>query len=233
LNYLSHFYFNSRLLNIPVDRHWFHWGAAMPDLLRVHRKDHRLRLNNIPQSPDRPASLAFWEGVKNHLLTDRIYHQSELFNEFQTCLIRLFRAQNPILGEFPLNYIAHISQELLLDYILFKHHADLADEFYRAIAETEIPRIADELNILFPGNGSLVPFIRRFTKEKYLNHYGNLEYLIGILFYKVNRLSPKKLSGVFFTDFEIVYNKGTAMIEPEVNGLMGSLLKRFPSELTV
>lgn len=165
VNFLAHYYFVQA-----YQSPYLTLGSVLPDLLRNHRSDWKIRLKQKEHHSTEPIGQII-QGWHLHEETDRLFHASAYFVEHSTALRkRIF----PILSRKPLRpfFLAHIGYELLLDSLLLKNRQVDAGRFYADLATCSKPHLdAFFQYIELPDYASFYPFLQRFYTSRYLMDY--------------------------------------------------------------
>lgn len=168
MNYFAHAW---RFLERPE----FVTGTALPDWLSVVNR--RLRFRSAQLTPalshgdPRVAEVA--AGVRQHLLDDAKFHNSQAFSE---CLVTVLRSIRPFLNgaAVPPVFLSHLVMELLLDARLIENRPDAVERYYGAL-ERVCPSWTEWAagQILGQPIIGLAEFVRLFCKERILRDYSD------------------------------------------------------------
>jgi hypothetical protein len=133
-------------------------------------------------------SRALWEGIKQHLDTDKIFHNSDFFR-IQTKDIRILLEKNGLKDKgIKLYFLAHIILELLLDRLILKSCPGIADRFYTDLILIEEDFIRAELDsCTIQDNSRFFEIFSRFKASRYLYHYLDDKRLL----LSINRISER------------------------------------------
>ena len=170
MNYLSHYVFNHQVCGLPAEAH-FALAVALPDLwLRFSRK-RRIRWKVVRAAqPTEAVDQALRAGLLNHVEIDRRFHVLPLFLQWQA---RLKAAVNSD-GTHPalVDFLAHISLELMLDRQLMVAQPGLVDEFFDLLATCDAQEVARRVGVLGAVDTTgLACIIDFFTSRRFLRHY--------------------------------------------------------------
>lgn len=191
VNFLSHFYFSQA-----KDSPYYTLGSILPDLLRMHNSTWRVTLH-IQSDTDEPQLNELLKGWQLHLETDRLFHNSDFFQQHSHGLRQHLRT---ILSREPFRpfFLAHISLELLLDHLLIRSNRVDTTRFYAHLEQCE-PEILDRF-FYAAGIHDYAPFYTfydNFCEIRYVNDYGKL----SSLSYAINQIG-KRVWKVPFNDQE-------------------------------
>lgn len=171
MNFLSHYYFNRF-----TDDELFVVGSVLPDLVR--NADASVKIHPEKESVlNYKKTASLYGGWQQHIQIDGIFHESVFFKTY-TKQLRV--AIEPILKNTPFKpfFVAHISLELLIDYLLIKHQKVNVHCFYHALEKAQIAQITAFLE----NTGKVSPvqlsrftrFYHTFCQHAYLHSYENI-----------------------------------------------------------
>jgi hypothetical protein len=175
MNFLSHYFIHRHLANP-----YFTLGKILPDMLRHLGPSTKIR---EAQNVADPKNGTGWleKGVHLHLATDRIFHQSQYFEEMSNFLKKVLK-EDQIFKKFRYIY-AHILLELLLDRVLIANYREAALRFYDQLMATEKATIAAYFRYkgLTLDNHRFFQHLQRFVHSRYLFNYLENEGLVFAL----------------------------------------------------
>lgn len=180
MNYLTHYYFNTRQPVLASASAEFHFGAALPDILSVYDRTLRFHPSHIPVDHNELR-----HGILNHLEMDTFFHRSEFFkNSYEEIRVILTQTVPQDLHIRPF-FLAHVLVEILLDHLLLTRSADLAQRFYSAIDSIHPKDIIRLLEACFSRRlEGLEELINKFLVTRFLESYIELDNLV----YPINRM---------------------------------------------
>lgn len=180
MNYLTHYYFNTRQPVLASASAEFHFGVALPDILSVYDRTLRFHPSHIPVDKNE-----LWHGILNHLEMDAFFHRSEFFkNSYEEIRIILTHSIPKDLHIRPF-FLAHVLVEILLDHLLLVQSADLGRRFYSSIDAIDIKEIVRLLEVFFSQKlDGFEELTNKFLVTRFLESYIELNNLI----YPVNRM---------------------------------------------
>lgn len=171
MNFLSHYYFNRF-----ADDELLVAGSVLPDLVRNADSSIKIHPEKDPVMLYKNNRSVF-RGWKQHIQIDGIFHESDFFKTY-TKQLRL--AIEPILKGTPFKtfFAAHISLELLIDYLLIKHKKVNVHSFYNELEKAQVTQLISFLQ----NTGKVSPvqlsrfirFYHTFCQNAYLHSYQNI-----------------------------------------------------------
>ena len=189
MNYLTHFYFNTKQAVYDSASPDFHFGVAFPDILSVYDRSLRFHSEDAKGLPD-----DFWMGIQNHLQMDAFFHKSEFFKTSYEEIRRHLTAAIPHQLDIRPFFLAHVIMEILLDHYLLNREPDLARKFYTQLHKCDIKLIVAATEEHFAQNmNGLGDLLNKFLVTRFLEGYIELEKLI----YPVNRMLMRTRQQVF------------------------------------
>jgi len=133
VNFLSHYYIDS------TDNEYFNCGLALPDLVSV--VDRKLKKIDV-FNPDIISHFHINQGWNRHLLTDKVFHNSDIFTQQNKNIKLLWLELGLPTSDVKLFFIAHILFELLLDRWILNHDKSWADKFYKDLSDCDIQQVS-------------------------------------------------------------------------------------------
>ena len=179
MNFLSHFYFD-RETSDPYRV----IGGVLPDLVKNVRKDWNFHPEKRSINISSPALHSVLLGWNQHLLIDRIFHNSSFFVQ-HTGALRTTIA--PVLERSPVrpSFLAHIALELMLDSLLQPEGIIDPDDFYCHLSKCEKCFLEEFLRMnLADKPESFFPFFDEFIHSRYIHTYRDP----GQVMYAINRI---------------------------------------------
>lgn len=138
MNFITHY-----ALDRQGPSSYFTLGVAIPDLLPLAGRQLRVPYKKLLEHPfENHTEDEYWllKGVLHHYHTDRVFHESEFFNSERRYIL-------PYLKELFQNdpdqryfFLTHLFVEFYLDRVIQLEEAEMVDEFYRHIHQTDIER---------------------------------------------------------------------------------------------
>lgn len=178
MNFLSHYYFDRNANSYQV------LGAVLPDLLK-HASNARIHPGRIQdQLRGTNALESILQGWNNHLEVDRIFHNSGFFS-YHTGILKA--KIKPLVEhmQFRPSFMAHITLELLLDYLLLQNNKVHPGKFYEHLEDTNTSQLTTFLTICgFDHQESFFKFYSSFKSSRYLFSYQQIENIS----YAINRI---------------------------------------------
>lgn len=194
MNYLSHYHFNHRVLELKRDPD-FVLGVVLPDLWSRFSRKRRLRWRAIRgAAPADAPTQALRAGLLNHVEVDRWFHSTPTFLRWQSELKRAADTDglHPALAEF----LVHIGIELVMDHHLLRDCPTLADEFYDVLAVCDPQLVAERVGgIGAVDTAGLDQVIAEFVRRRFLRCYHaleNLEHVIQLVLDHAGIPAPPK-----------------------------------------
>jgi hypothetical protein len=181
MNYLSHYVFNHDIVSLPVDPD-FAMGVALPDIWPRFSRKRRLKWRAVREStPPSAPSRQLRAGLLNHAEIDNRFHVTPSFLRWQRELKQL--APRDGLHPMVVDFLAHVSVEIALDYVLLKRAPDLTKRYYATLAEadpTATARRAGRIGAV--DTRELENVIALFMEKRFLERYRTQEglgYAVG------------------------------------------------------
>ena len=180
MNYLTHYYFNTRQPALSSASSEFHFGAALPDILSVYDRNLRFHPSAI-----RTTQNELWHGILNHLEMDAFFHRSDFFNNsYEEIRVILTQTVPEELNIRPF-FLAHVLVEILLDHLLLVQSEDLGRRFYASIGSVDVQEMTRLLEAFFLRRlDGLEELINKFLVTRFLESYIDINNLI----YPINRM---------------------------------------------
>jgi len=197
MNYLSHFFIDHKE-NSPN----YNFGLALPDLVNVSKRGWRPENHTFPV-PDKNVN-DIWEGYKQHIAVDAMFHNSALFVKHSKRLRKELEGQGFNQPGIRLFFVGHVLLEMLLDRHILKTRKDIADQFYEQLNLVREP----DIESFFETAGTQIPerfleFFGKFKNSRYLYSYTNSS---GI-FFAINRLLARTGQPGFDPQLEESFNE--------------------------
>jgi hypothetical protein len=127
MNFLSHYFFHQQ------DSYHFNFGLVLPDLVRHFSKTH---LSLLPDY-NHPHKNEIKNGSHYHFQGDKLFHQSDFFNEMTLVLKEKLDEK----AQWPRKwFLNHLLIEMTLDRALMEEYPDLCQQFY-----SDLSRVEDDL----------------------------------------------------------------------------------------
>lgn len=169
MNFISHYHFYKK------DDNHYHLGLILPDLIksicRTHYKSNGPFVNRIFHRLD--------EGCITHLNSDKIFHQSAVFEDIQNHLSEQLDEASAWPRKWFFN---HIMTEILIDRVIMEKHPNECFEFYREIESIDENQLELFLKMNhIPNYQNFRPGFQNFVKNRFLFEYMNNEKLLFAL----------------------------------------------------
>jgi hypothetical protein len=134
MNFISHFYFNHYVQDIPPTPH-FVLGVTLPDLWPQLSRKRRLKWGMIEaQAPLGGRQGALRAGLLNHVAADRVFHVADCFVRWQRAVKREV-AETTDVYHLLADFAAHLAVELALDHHLVRARPEVADQYYAVLGD--------------------------------------------------------------------------------------------------
>lgn len=182
MNFISHFY-----LDRHMDDSLFVVGTCTPDLVSIFDRKVRLKesaISKLVQDTEvSPEQLSFYQGVIRHFQVDRLFHTSDFFYSETRQLSQQLREAFPATHIQRSFFVAHVLLELILDRLLIHNDELLLNNFYQHFENCSEKQIVSLTSWLTGGSKlpSYGDFISRFTRDKHIYRYKEIEYIIYVL----------------------------------------------------
>ncbi len=212
MNYLSHFYFNHHVAELPADP-YFVMGVALPDLWKRYTRDRRIRWHHVRSFralDHRDQSLQ--QGLLNHVAADRWFHALPVFAEWQRRLSSSMNHSDT--DSVPAEFLVHLIVELVMDHLLVKGDPDLPRQFYEILGLCDPADMEQRMSKIaaVPTDG-LATEIRGFIERRYLERFGCLAELVPVVHFVL------KLAGVSDAPTEdgvfVLLNRAVEIVRPD------------------
>ena len=173
MNFLAHYVFATRHLDVPACLPAYILGNALPDLLPLAAPRARFRLAPLQKShADAPSEIALREGILTHLATDAAFHKTAAFARAQNGIKTLLSEGGFEVMRLRPFFLAHVLSELALDAALLRQECGLADAFYTDFTAADFGRATrwteGALQMPLP---ELPAVLTRFARSRYLQSY--------------------------------------------------------------
>jgi hypothetical protein len=197
---------------------YFLAGTAVPDWLNV--VDRRVRVRSKAAQPfiddPDPKLAALARGIVQHHDDDQWFHQTRAFAELSLGFTLEIRELLKPDDGFRPSFLGHILVELLLDAALIEQDPKLLDQYYAAI-DTVDPLIVTRAVVRMSGKEvNLIPWIPRFSAERFLYDYLDDAKLLTRLNHVMRRVSlpglPPTLQGFFGPARKAVRERQTELL---------------------
>ena len=182
MNYLGHFVYNHSICNLEP-RPYFVLGVALPDLWprfsrrrRIHWKSVRESLGSDTDARDLRA------GLLNHVDVDRLFHHLPTFVRWQREL--KLRVGGQTTHSALLDFMVHLTLELMLDHRLAVEQPQVCEEFYDRISACDTDRAEQSVGRLGKVDSrGLGGEIEGFIRRRYLTRFTRRETLPEVIEY--------------------------------------------------
>ena len=190
MNYFSHY------LLIPDQQNEYSTlGCILPDLLRDKKIDSSYYLSNdFSHKNVQHQSLSF--GIKNHIESDALFHNSTFFKSKTKQLARAIRNSDKISLSKYTYFVAHILLELYIDHLLVQDYPNILDQFYVQLDQTNDTVLENYFQKFLPYNDFELFLLKKdkFVSSKFLTNYSQLKNIGSFLSYVLEKVSIEKLS---------------------------------------
>ncbi|MFN0135970.1 MAG: hypothetical protein ACKVS9_07600 [Phycisphaerae bacterium] len=183
MNYLSHYYFNHVVCELPATP-MFVVGVTLPDLWRRYSTDRRIRWRHVSDvaCADKPMR-QLRAGLLNHVEADRAFHALPAFANWQTELKHAFRRDaRGELHSAVLDFLTHVAIELCLDRQLIERDARHMHAYYDLLAAARDERfdacVSATVGVDATGIGEILDL---FIERRFLAAYDNFDALVTIV----------------------------------------------------
>jgi acyl carrier protein phosphodiesterase len=162
-------------------------GTCTPDLVSIFDRNVRFKESSISKrvqnSEVSPEQMSFYQGVIRHFQVDRIFHSSDFFHTETRQLASELREAFPATHMKRSFFVAHVLLELVLDRLLIAKDEMLLSKFYAHFERCPNEQIVALTRWLTGGEPlpAYSDFVRRFTEDKHLYRYQEMDYIIYVL----------------------------------------------------
>lgn len=198
MNYLAHFVFNHDVCGLAA-RPAFVIGVALPDLWPRFSRKRRLKWPAVrAATPTDPTARDLQAGLLNHVEADRRFHVLPCFLEWLRELKR--RREGDGLHPWVLDFVAHVTIELMLDHALLRDEPGLADRFYDTIEPIDPAQTAAHAGVIGDVDCTgLDETLRLFMARRYMRRYATRDgimHALGLIIGGANLRAPPSESSV-------------------------------------
>ena len=170
MNYLAHFVYNHDIRSLPCEP-YFVMGVALPDLWSRYSRSRRIRWRVVNSAVvAAPPEVQLRDGLLNHLAADQQFHGAVTFRRWQGELKQAVPAGDvhPALVDF----LTHVSIELVLDAHLMHADDDLVETFYNVVARCD-PIVVEQAiaTVADVATDGLRDVIQQFVARRFLHNY--------------------------------------------------------------
>lgn len=173
MNFLSHYYCDAK-----KGDPFYNLGLAIPDLMSMYKRGWKIN-DKINKQEFSGVYISLAEGIRQHLLADQYFHQSEFFLR-NTSMIKRFMLDCDIKyrGTHFL-FLSHILLEICIDRLIVINKPQVVKDFYNDLSGIE----QNKVNVFFIEMGVPIPegffiFYERFIHDKFLYAYDDIEKII-------------------------------------------------------
>lgn len=204
MNFITHF-----ALDRQGPSSYFTLGVAIPDLLPLAGRQLRVPYRKLMEhSFENHAEDEYWllKGILHHYYTDRVFHESEFFNSERRYILpylkKLFQNE-PDQRYF---FLTHLFVEFYLDRVIQLEEAEMVDEFYRHIHQTDLKRTLHYLeNFSQQSFQALQEPLAVFRAREYLHAYRQDEGFLYALNRTIKRTGIMSLDRTTSNDFHSIF----------------------------
>lgn len=190
MNFIGHQFVNPW----PADP-WITVGNCLPDMFKFGgtrvTNSHNSQVLSQYRSDD-PAINSVVRGMRLHIRCDRIFHDSEYFQDRLTAVAS---ATAKYLADIPRRDVfVHLLVEILIDSFLNRQEPHLVEQIYGAFAQVDLDRILDSLKNIYPIRpDALKERIENFIARDYLRSYRDPESIFLVMKRLYQRLFSQNL----------------------------------------
>jgi hypothetical protein len=173
MNFLTHYYCDRKTADP-----FYNLGLAVPDLMSMFKRGWRIG-NHQLKYPAEGKYFSIIQGVKQHLLADQYFHQSDFFLRSTSMIKQLMLEKHLQYRGTHFLFLSHLLLEICIDRIIVTKFPEVVADFYSDISAVP-PQIVndffDEIEVPIP-EGFFV-FYERFARDKFLYNYDDIEKII-------------------------------------------------------
>ena len=191
MNYLGHFVYNHSICRLEP-RPYFVLGVVLPDLWPRFSRRRRIHWKTVRESiVTDPITRELREGLLNHVDVDRRFHHLPSFIRWQRELKQRVRCKE--IHSALLDFLAHLTLELVLDHYLVSACPHIAEELYNRLASCD-PAHAEELVGIVGKVDSrgLGAEIQGFINRRYLPRFATRETLSEVIAYVLTLMNIRQ-----------------------------------------
>lgn len=211
MNFLSHFYLEQDAGPYRVV------GSVLPDLVKNGVSLSNLHPQRHAENFKLPQEQALLLGWQRHIYSDAVFHNHPFFFKHTQ---ELKASLKPLLQDTLVrpSFLAHISLELLIDYILISKNRVDVNHFYHALGE-----IDEDILLGFLEKSGMKPraqflnYYKGFLSSRYLFSYQQLDNISYALNRICLRLWPQALD-----------EKHRARLSPLLQAHLGVIAQEYP-----
>jgi hypothetical protein len=173
MNFLTHYYCDRK-----IGEPHYNLGLAIPDLMSMFKRGWKVnsRLIKQPLSGD---FLSIANGISQHLKADAYFHQSEFFLRNTSRIKQLMLDNHLNYRGTHFLFLSHLLLEICIDRVIVRNFPAVVADFYAdmsAIPQQTINDFFSQIEVPIP-EGFFV-FYERFTRDKFLYNYDDIEKII-------------------------------------------------------
>ncbi|WP_028298928.1 ACP phosphodiesterase [Olivibacter sitiensis] len=224
MNFLSHFYFESKNSD---PEHVL--GAVLPDLLKItHKNTHIFPEKHSVLFQEPEPSRAILQGWIRHIEVDKLFHSSFFFKQ-KTHELKGYISpaiKNTAIRPF---FLAHIALELLLDRLLMINNWVHERDFYLALKSCSRDHI--DLFLVQAGIEDRTPFFLffdNFLQESYLGSYRRMESVT----YALNQICKRIWPDTLTKEEEILLTKALRTYEVDLKQNYKAIFNEIARQLS-
>ena len=180
MNFLSHYVFNRDVCKL-TQGPYFVMGVALPDLWPRFSRTRRLNWSAVRgfQASD-AIDVDLRAGLLNHIAADHLFHGLPAFARWQRELKGRVDAGD-VCGA-TLEFLCHVTIELVMDRQLMASEPQLADTFYDCLELCNLAIVERRVGIIGSVDSlGLSEILRRFVDRRYLQRYATDEGLLHVV----------------------------------------------------
>jgi hypothetical protein len=204
---------------------YFTLGVAIPDILPLAGRALRIPYRQLMDHEFiGHTEQEFWllKGVLHHFYTDRVFHDSDFFQQERNHILPYLQALFQHQPEQRYFFLTHILVEFYLDRVIQLEEEGLVEEFYEQFHQTNFEQSAQWLS-QFTGKpfDSLITHLEVFRDRKYLHAYRQEDGFLYALNRTVKRTGIQSLESLSASRFHSV-------MKPYESGLQKRIALLFP-----